>query len=99
MSAHLVEARVHAAGEVLKAGFLEVRHEELRLVALALAVLHGPSTQRLVQLHGLVRRHARLVLDMVGGGVGKRTKKGEQDSDLGCESKVPRGMSRLEETG
>jgi len=59
---HLVEARVDATGQVLEADLLEVGHEELRLVPLALAVLHGPPTQGLVQLHRLVRRHPGFVL-------------------------------------
>jgi hypothetical protein len=72
-STNLVEARLHPAGQVLEARLFEVRHEELRLVALALAVLHRAAAQQLVQLHRLVRRHARLVLVDPrgwGGGVG-----------------------------
>lgn len=100
-STHLVEARVHAAGEVLEAGVLEVRQEELRLVALALAVLHRPPTQGLVQLHGLVRRHARLVLDKVGSGSGEKTKKKEKRIQIwGANQRHPPfGLSRLGEMG
>jgi len=59
----LLEARLDAALEVLDAAvLLEQVQELLRLVALDLAVLDRRAAQQVVQLDGLVRRHAGLVL-------------------------------------
>mmetsp|Transcript_9257 Transcript_9257/g.23197 ORF Transcript_9257/g.23197 Transcript_9257/m.23197 type:complete len:259 (-) Transcript_9257:12-788(-) len=58
----LGEAGLNAAWEVLDASLLEVRHEEIGLVALHLTVLNRPTTERVVKLAGLVRGDAGLVL-------------------------------------
>mmetsp|Transcript_169403 Transcript_169403/g.411846 ORF Transcript_169403/g.411846 Transcript_169403/m.411846 type:complete len:624 (-) Transcript_169403:50-1921(-) len=58
----MVETGVDATLEVLDAAVLEVRQEQGRLVVLALAMLRGATSKRVVQLHRLVRGDTGLVL-------------------------------------
>lgn len=51
----------------------EVRHEERRLVALSLAMLHGLAAEQVVELNGLVGDGALLVLSTANSKHTKRT--------------------------
>ena len=49
----MFEARLNTAGKVLEANCFEVAHEQVGLEALHLAVLHGATTEVLIQLNRL----------------------------------------------